>query len=124
LANKAKRRDIQVMRGGVKSCRRGGYSRGRGRNQRGRGRSDFDRIEKLTDVSLLQTSQLSFALEKSLKLNPIDFTGSCKERGQRSIHLVFHVSLLKGKIGNNVVTASIMPLTDEGEGGRVKLFWK
>lgn len=41
-----------------------------------------------------------------------------------SIHLVFHVSLLKGKIGNNVVTASIMPLTDEGEGGRVKLFWK
>jgi hypothetical protein len=82
LANKAKRRDIQVMRGGVKSCRRGGYSRGRGRNQRGRGRSDFDRIEKLTDVSLLQTSQLSFALEKSLKLNPIDFTGSCKERGQ------------------------------------------
>jgi len=41
-----------------------------------------------------------------------------------SILLVFLVSLLKGKLGNNVVTASIMPLTDEGEGGRVKLFWK
>lgn len=80
----------------------GGYSRGRGRNQRGGGRSDYDRIEKLQpsqqhirenvwslsintkppDVSLLQTSQPRFALEKSLKLNPIDLTRSCKERGQ------------------------------------------
>jgi hypothetical protein len=37
------------------------------------------------------------------------------------IHRVFHVSILKRKIGNKTATNSILPLTDEGDRFKVRV---
>jgi len=87
----------------------------------------------LVYVKIHPCKQPSLTLGKSFKLSPrfhgpykvIQKMGevACKlylPEGACIIHRVFHVSILKQKIGNKTATNSILPLSDEGDRFKVR----
>lgn len=89
----------------------------------------------LVYVKIHPYKQPSLTLRKSFKLS-LRFHGpykviqkmgevmACKlylPEGACIIHRVFHVSILKRKIGNKTATNSILPLADEGDRFKVRV---